>query len=347
MNRTSRSNHFTPKEKRVAVFSLVVVLALGLAIPSVAGASNLFQTDTTPPVTTITGWPDDSATLPGAQTIWTPFEFTFEATDEGGSGVAGFQCKLTGPNGFLVDWMPCTSPAVYDPQEIGVPFPLGSYVFEVYATDNAGNVEDPPVSLSFEYLPACNWLVPTIVGTAGDDTLNGTSGADVIVGLGGNDTINGLGGADTICGMDGIDTISGGGGADYIVGNAGDDIINGDTGDDHLIGLDGNDEIHGGNDIDTLEGNQGNDFLDGGGNADTLQGHLGNDVLRGGSGNDTLTGGLSNKNIPPGVDDDSLYGEGGSDRLTGGAGADFFSGGPGADTYVDFNAGQGDTLGPN
>ena len=37
--------------------------------------------------------------------------------------------------------------------------------------------------------PLCNGLVPSIVGTPGNDTLQGTFADDVIVGLGGNDTI--------------------------------------------------------------------------------------------------------------------------------------------------------------
>jgi Ca2+-binding RTX toxin-like protein len=308
-----------------------------MAIPSVAGASNLFQTTGNPPDTTITGGPDDSATLPGYETVWSPVEFTFEGTDVDGD-LAGFECKLTGPFGYLLDWAPCTSPATFDLLD------LGSYTFEVRAVDSAGNVDPEPASYTFQYLPACNWLVPTIVGGADGETINGTPGPDVIVGLGGNDTINGLGGADTICSGFGDDTVYGGGGNDYVIGGVGIDTINGEGGNDHLIGFDGNDILDGGAGTDTLEGMNGDDTLYGRGGADTLQGQQGNDTLYGGADNDTLTGGL--KNVPT-PDADNLYGEGGSDRLTGGAGPDFFSGGAGADTYVDFNASQGDTLGPN
>ena len=51
----------------------------------------------------------------------------------------------------------------------------------------------------------CAGLVPTIVGTAGDDVLSGTPGDDVIVGLAGDDVIIGRGGDDVICGGDGAD----------------------------------------------------------------------------------------------------------------------------------------------
>src|SRR6266571_2119516 len=54
----------------------------------------------------------------------------------------------------------------------------------------------------------CFGQAATIVGTPGDDTLDGTDGPDVMVGLGGNDTLNGMGGADVICGGLGDDKIN-------------------------------------------------------------------------------------------------------------------------------------------
>ena len=58
-----------------------------------------------------------------------------------------------------------------------------------------------------------------IVGTTGNDTLNGTAGNDLILGLGGNDTLNGLGGNDILVGGAGTDTLNGGLGNDtYIFG---------------------------------------------------------------------------------------------------------------------------------
>ena len=67
----------------------------------------------------------------------------------------------------------------------------------------------------------CGGLVPTILGTGGDDILIGTGGNDVIVGGGGNDTITGGGGNDTLCGGPGRDVISGGPGEDVIIGGPG------------------------------------------------------------------------------------------------------------------------------
>ena len=124
----------------------------------------------------------------------------------------------------------------------------------------------------------CNALVPTIVGTPGDDVLVGTGGVDVIVGLGGNDTITGLAGNDVICGGDGDDVINGN---DQIFGEAGNDDIVGESGDDFIDGGDGND---------TLQGLAGQDTIDGGAGDDLINGGSGNDVIDGGPGIDDVDG---------------------------------------------------------
>jgi hypothetical protein len=58
----------------------------------------------------------------------------------------------------------------------------------------------------------------TIVGTPGNDHINGTRKADVIDGLAGSDVINGLQGNDTICGNYGADDLRGNGGNDRLYG---------------------------------------------------------------------------------------------------------------------------------
>ena len=57
--------------------------------------------------------------------------------------------------------------------------------------------------------PKCLGKPATIVGTNGNDTLNGTAGPDVIVGRAGNDTIRGRGRNDLICGNKGADRVQG------------------------------------------------------------------------------------------------------------------------------------------
>src|SRR5215210_3184467 len=92
----------------------------------------------------------------------------------------------------------------------------------------------------------CEGREATIVGTKGDDTLNGAPHSDVIVGLEGNDTIFGRRGNDRICGLEepnpGLsvsrdkDKIIGGPGDDALVGGNEQDKLKGEQGDDFLVG---------------------------------------------------------------------------------------------------------------
>ncbi|MBL8430067.1 MAG: type I secretion C-terminal target domain-containing protein, partial [Dechloromonas sp.] len=86
------------------------------------------------------------------------------------------------------------------------------------------------------------------IGTAGNDTLNGSS---VVT-------------------------------PDLIIGNAGDDTLNGGTGKDQLFGNAGNDNISGGAGDDSLNGGDGTDQLFGNAGADTIRGGAGNDTMTGG-----------------------------------------------------------------
>ena len=89
----------------------------------------------------------------------------------------------------------------------------------------------------FAQSPAyCDGKLATIIGTDGNDILEGSSNDDVIVGLGGSDKIKGKAGNDVLCGGDGNDDISGGLGDDKLFGESGDDLLNGNAGDDFLVG---------------------------------------------------------------------------------------------------------------
>jgi Ca2+-binding RTX toxin-like protein len=103
-------------------------------------------------------------------------------------------------------------------------------------------------------------VITVVVGSDNSETLNGTSGTDMMFGLGGQNTINGNAGNDLLCGGNGNDTISGGPGSD---------IIDGQNGDDTISGGDGNDILRGGSGNDTLTGGAGADFFSGGSGADT------------------------------------------------------------------------------
>lgn len=145
----------------------------------------------------------------------------------------------------------------------------------------------------------------TIVGTSGDDKIEGTDGRDVIVGRGGDDTIIGNDGKDVICGGLGSDTIDGRYGADEVFG-----------------GL-GNDRLVGGPRSDLLDGQVG---------ADHLEGEDGGDSLVGGSGNDLLAEGSGNGWMFAGSGDDFVGGDDGYDQIFLGPGDDYADGGTGIDT---------------
>jgi hypothetical protein len=90
----------------------------------------------------------------------------------------------------------------------------------------------------------------------------------VALGGAGNDTIVGSAGKNLILGGDGNDQIWGNAQSDIIYGGSGDDRIYGGSGDDMLFGQDG---------ADTIYGDVGNDLLDGGSGYDYLDGQAGKD----------------------------------------------------------------------
>jgi Ca2+-binding RTX toxin-like protein len=96
------------------------------------------------------------------------------------------------------------------------------------------------------------------VPTAGS-TLNGSPGNYTIIGSIGNDLLNGGDGEDRLNGRAGSDTLIGGAGNDLLNGGDGPDRLNGRAGADTLIGAGGND---------TFLVNPGNDLLTGGVGAD-------------------------------------------------------------------------------
>lgn len=114
----------------------------------------------------------------------------------------------------------------------------------------------------------------------------------------------------------GDDTIEGGSGQDLIFGQGGDDVLDGGDGDDSVEGGEGNDALEGGQGQDTLEGGDGRDTLSGGQGDDRLFGGAGedfivldsdNDRAEGGAGSDLFSvEGLGNHTIIGGEDADGL-----------------------------------------
>jgi Ca2+-binding RTX toxin-like protein len=94
-----------------------------------------------------------------------------------------------------------------------------------------------------------------------------------LVGTAGNDSINGGNGDDTLTGGDGADTLFGNDGEDFLYGGS------------------SNDYLYGGRDSDYLNGGDGNDTLVGGGTGSGLFGSgPANDTLTGGNDADIFTG---------------------------------------------------------
>jgi Ca2+-binding RTX toxin-like protein len=90
-----------------------------------------------------------------------------------------------------------------------------------------------------------------LFGGAGNDTLIGGSGADMLFGQSGNDTLLGKGG---------VDLLFGGSENDVLVGGDGDDQMFGESGNDRMVWNPGDDTdlMEGGEGIDTAEVNAGN-----------------------------------------------------------------------------------------
>ncbi|XAM01488.1 calcium-binding protein [Phycisphaeraceae bacterium D3-23] len=202
-----------------------------------------------------------------------------------------------------------------------------------------------------------------LIGTPGDDTINGMGGNDIIHARGGNDTVDGGAGNDEIhlddgddisAGREGDDTIDGGLGVDTIAGGEGNDTITGGRGDDRLYGEEGNDNINGGLHEDLIDGGGGDDRIESGGGGGIIHGHAGNDHI-------TLHGsswGQPHLGYPAWDDDDfdfqrvvaEAYGDDGDDYIrcienaTGwggsfqfihaGEGRDIIEGGPGQDLLI-------------
>ena len=135
-------------------------------------------------------------------------------------------------------------------------------------------------------------------GTAGDDRLEGGTGADTLNGLAGNDTLIGGAGADALDGGTGTDTASYEGSSAAVTVSlvAGATNTGGDAEGDTL------------SNIENLTGSAHSDVLNGDAGNNVLRGEAGNDQLRGADGADTLYGG---------TDNDRLWGDDGADTLYG------------------------------
>jgi Ca2+-binding RTX toxin-like protein len=152
--------------------------------------------------------------------------------------------------------------------------------------------------------------------TVGEDTIYGTSSAELI---------DGLAGHDFIYGQEGDDTLRGNDGNDYLFGALGNDLLSGDAGDDWLVGAQGNDTLDGAahfgwGDVATYEFElAGVDVnletgiaRDGWGGIDSLVGIEG---IFGSNYNDTLVGSAAGNMFYPGQGNDLMDGGSGYDAI--------------------------------
>ncbi len=151
--------------------------------------------------------------------------------------------------------------------------------------------------------------VCTVVGSAGDDILNGTPGVDYLCGLEGNDRLNGAAGGDVLNGGPGRDI------AWYLASPAG-VTVNLSTGGPAAGGFAAGDTFI---EVENVHGSAHPDGITGTTGANLLSGNEADDEIHGLGGNDDLSGGDQN---------DQLFGESGDDNLQGGAGLDALNGGP-------------------
>ena len=82
-----------------------------------------------------------------------------------------------------------------------------------------------------------------LFGTAADDMVSDTIGANWMDGMTGDDVLKGFGGNDKMFGGAGSDTLLGGKGRDKLKGGAGNDVLDGGKGNDKLIGGAGRDKF--------------------------------------------------------------------------------------------------------
>ena len=173
--------------------------------------------------------------------------------------------------------------------------------------------------------PTCFGRRATLVGSSGNDVIEGTSRRDVIVAGAGNDVIRSLGGVDFVCGGAGNDRLYGGPNPNSFT------LTRDPPRGDRLAGGEGNDRIvdGGGGYRDLLLGGPGDDRL-----MTARGGYAESRTLNGGPGADRL--------ISSGSVETSLLGGSGPDTLTSRGHNHFLAGGAGTDVLT--LAGSGDTV---
>ena len=214
---------------------------------------------------------------------------SFNFTQYGGADIGSLQ--NSGTNTW--SWNPQTG--VLDPSGTGaawgdttvVWFEAGSAALHAFSTLAQYNAID----LGHWEMDA-NPIDVNVFGGAGNDTIYGGQGTEILSGGAGDDTIYVGRGQDTVLGGSGNDTIWGGIGTQVLSGGSGNDVIHAGKGDMTLLGGTGNDTLYGGQGTAYLSGGSGDDWLYAGSGNETLEGGSGRDVfafVNGVSGTDVIT----------------------------------------------------------
>lgn len=209
-----------------------------------------------------------------------------------------------------------------------------------------------------------------VIGSDFDDTISGTSSAELIVGGSGKDILVGRGGDDVYIVEDDLDQIieAADGGNDTVITSKSASLmsfancealyaadgsaainLSGTVGRDKLVGNSGANVLMGGEGVDTLQGGAGNDtfYMDAADEVGDISGidtavvgfsyilaSFLENLIGSGTSAIQLTGnGLSNS-ITGNSGANRIKGEAGSDRVNGGLGNDLLYGGAGADKFV-------------
>ncbi len=177
--------------------------------------------------------------------------------------------------------------------------------------------------------------IENVDGSAFDDSMVGSTAANVLRGGGGNDFLSGEAGNDTLDGGSGRDRLYGGNGNDILDGGSGGDKLWGGTGDDTYVIDSADDRVDEADDggippdgIDTVKSSMSVSLS----NTTIFKGDIENLTLTGsgnlnGSGNDldnVVTGNTGANRLDGRAGDDTLAGGFGNDTLVGGAGNDTF-----------------------
>ncbi len=223
--------------------------------------------------------------------------------------------------------------------------------------------------------------IETVLGSTGGTRIAGTSDANQFdfrnTSLKNISEIDAGAGNDTVQGSQGNDVILGGAGNDALYGNGGNDVLNGGTGNDSLFGNDGDDlfiyrqgdgsdRFNGGNGADIVDAREAKNLsllhMTGSDSIETIIGREGGTRIEGttaanqfdfsktslkniseidaGAGNDTVRGSQNNDVIIGGTGNDNLFGNNGDDTFIyrDRDGTDRFNGGNGFDVVSATNA---------